>query len=540
MKKRFTMLPIAVISIAALVTACSNGTEGTSGTSGSSSPTPTATVNKEPASFTILNNDGGEAYAKTAQKDDQIYTQMSKLFSDYIGAPTTINYEFLPATGYSEQLTVRFASKDVPQVIATGSIMDKGHPTAVENGIFVDLTAMIDKYGTNLKKNIPDFVWQNPKVSQNGKIYAIPKLLTPTETRGFIVRKDWLDKLGMKPPETLDDYLAFFEAVKTKDPNGNGQADEVGFVARSDFGNSQVFFAAFGLYTGSVQGAGGTAWQFVNNQFIPDIINPKMKDAIAFYKKLYDNGYMNRDWVTAKAADMTKMIQDDKVAFWNLDIRQLGSYAPSAFASKKGVIDVLPGFKDSKGEFFMGFKGLPIAKVHAVISGTKNPERFVQFMDWTYSNDQKKNDFFAFGIKDRNYTGEGAAAVWDGNSDMNKKEKTFIQTMINPAGDSRMDDRVVKLGGTIDPNVLKKATDYALNNTKNDPGINMPVPEVMATTPELGAGTGTLFMDAFTKIVTGKDDLNTGWDKYVADWKKRGGDAVIKEATEWYNKNNKK
>ncbi|MFK7694575.1 extracellular solute-binding protein [Paenibacillus sp. HJGM_3] len=531
-KKGIVVAVATTVSMAAILTACGGGDE-------KQNAAPSATPSKDPAKFTILNNDGGEAYAKQATKDDPIYKEMSRLFSESVGAPTEINYEFIPATGYSEALVTRFASKDVPEVIATSSITDKGHPTAVENGIFLDLTALIDKYGPNLKKKIPDYVWNNPKVSKDGKIYGIPKLLEPIETRGFIVRKDWLDKLGMKQPETLDEYLAFFEAVKTKDPNGNGQNDEYGFVARSDFGNSQVFFAAFDLYTGTVQGPGATAWQFVNNQFIPDIINPRMKDAIAFYKLMYDKGYMNKDWVTAKATDMTALIQNDRVAFWNVDIRQLGQYAPSTFASKKGIIDVLPGFKNAKGEYSMGFKGLPIAKVHAVISGTKNPERFVQFMDWTYSDDQKKKDFFAFGIQGRNFTGEGANAVWDGNSDMNKKEKTFIQTMINPAGDSRMDDRVVQKGGVIDPAVLKKAIEYT-KSMKVDPGINMPVPSTMATTPELGAGTGTLFMDAFTRMVTGKEDINTGWDKYVADWKKRGGEQAIKEATDWYNKNNKK
>ncbi|WP_176706016.1 extracellular solute-binding protein [Paenibacillus hemerocallicola] len=523
--KKHGWVPAVLVGAAAIMTAC--------GDSGNAKAGDAPTDSGESASFTILNNDGGESYAKQAMKDDIFYKEMSRLFSEHSGKPTQIAYEFLPAADFSQQVTVRFASKAVTEVIATTSITDKGHPTAVENGVFTDLTALIDQYGPNLKKNIPEYIWKNPRVSKDGKIYGIPKMLTPLDPRAFLVRKDWLDKLGMKQPETLDDYLAFFERVKREDVNGNGDPnDEVGFIARSDLGQSQIFFAAFDLFPG--------VWHVVNGQFIPDIINPKMKDAIRFYKLLYDKGYMNKDWITTKQADWSNEILNDKVATWQTDLRQLAGFSKDSFASKKGVVDVLPGFRDESGTFNLGYRGLGIAKVHVVLSTTKHPERFVQFMDWTYSNDQKKTDFFAFGIKGRNYTEENGAINWEGNNEMNKKEKTFVETMINPSGDSRMDIRVIEKAGIVDPSVLKRGTDYTAKNMYDDPSINMELPEVLQTKPELGYAGGSLFMDMFSRVVTGKEQPDAAFDKFVADWKKRGGDEAVKQATEWYNKNGKK
>lgn len=514
-----------VIGTASIIAAC-----GCNENAGEGNP---PNASNDSVSFTILNNDGGEAYAKQAMKDNIFYVEMSRLFSEYIGKTTQIAYKFLPAADFSQQLTVRFASNAVTEVIATTSISDKGHPTAVENGVFTDLTALIDQYGPNLKKNIPDYIWKNPRVSKNGKIYGIPKMLTPLDPRAFLVRKDWLDKLGMKQPETLEDYLAFFEAVKHEDVNGNGDPDdEIGFIARSDLGQSQIFFAAFDLFPG--------VWHVVDGQFIPDIINPRMKDAIQFYKLLYDNGYMNRDWITTKQADWSKEILNDNVATWQTDLRQLSSFSKESFAGKTGVIDVLPGFRDESGNFNLGYRGLGIAKVHVVLSSTKSPERFVQFMDWTYSDDQKKTDFFAFGIKGRNYTEENGIINWDGNNEMNKREKAFVETMINPAGDSRMDMRVIEKAGIVDPNVLKRGNEFTANNMHDDPSINMELPDVMATKPELGFAAGSLFMDMFSKVVIGKEELNTAFETFVADWRRRGGDEAIKQATEWYNNNGKK
>jgi ABC-type glycerol-3-phosphate transport system substrate-binding protein len=530
------LVPTMIVGLAALLAACgSDSTNPPAATSATGSPAPT--VNKDPASFLILNNDGGEAYAKQAKKDDIFYKEMSKLFSDYIGAPTELAYEFIPAADFSQQLTVRFASRDFPQIIATSSITDKGHPTAVENGIFQDLTPLIEKYGPNLKKKIPKEIWDNPRISRDGKIYAIPKLLTPLNPRALLIRKDWLDKLGMKQPETVDEYLAFFEAVKTKDPNGNGKNDEYGYVMRADMGFSNAFFAAYDVeLTGN-----NSAWQFENNQFIPDIINPRMKEAIKLYKLMYDKGYIKKDWVTLKAADWVKDITDDTVAVWSHDLRNVPvSWSPDKFVSKNAVVDLLPGIKNQKGQLSLGFRSLSIAKVHVITKDTKNPERFVQFMDWTYSDDAKKTNFFTYGIAGRNFTETAGKIDWNATSDFNTKEKAFFQTMINPAGDTRTDPKIIERMGGFDPKVLEKGVKYSETNLLTSPSINMELPEVLTTKPELGSGTGTLFQDMFAKVVTGKEEADAAFDKFVADWKKRGGDEAIKQATDWYNKNIKK
>jgi hypothetical protein len=70
----------------------------------------------------------------------------------------------------------------------------------------------------------------------------------------------------------------------------------------------------------------------------------------------------------------------------------------------------------------------------------------------------------------------------------------------------------------------------------------MPTLQSLKTNPELtvGTGAGTLFLDMFAKVITGKEDADSAFDKFVAEWKRRGGDAAIKEATDWYNAFNKK
>ncbi len=41
------------------------------------------------------------------------------------------------------------------------------------------------------------------------------------------IYKPWLDKLGLKMPETTEELYQVLKAFKEQDPNGNGQADEL-------------------------------------------------------------------------------------------------------------------------------------------------------------------------------------------------------------------------------------------------------------------------------------------------------------------------
>ncbi|KQX48869.1 extracellular solute-binding protein [Paenibacillus sp. Root444D2] len=535
MKKWLPVALTVAMSISALLTACSSKDRPVA-TDAKATATETSKV-PVPATFNVLSNDGAYAYTKQAKKDDKYTTEMSKLFSDYIGQPTNIQFEFIPSSDYSAQVTVRFASGDIPEVVTSSSITDPAHPTAVENGIFLQLNDLLDKYGKNIKAKIPDYVWQNPLVSKDGKIYGIPKPITPMSPQALLIRKDWLDKLGMKQPETLDEYLAFFEKVKTTDLNGNGQNDEVGYELRGGFGFSNFFFYAFGL-TGGENNV--LAWHDVNGQFLPDIINPKMKDAIKFYKLLYDKGYVNKDFVNVKDADWNKAIQSDKVAMWSHDLRNLNTWTTDKFDSKKAVVDLLPGAKQSNGQYLLGPRGAGIAKVYILNAKAKNPERFIQFLDWAYTEDAKKNTFFNYGIKDINYTESNGQINYDVKSDVNSKEKLHFQSLLYPAGSTQLNPDVVKKEGILDPELIKKGMTYIDKNLFDLPSLNMPPLESIKTKPELNYIQSSLFLDTVIKIMTGKLDPDKGFDDFVLDWKKRGGDAAIKEANDWYAKNKKK
>lgn len=76
----------------------------------------------------------------------------------------------------------------------------------------------------------------------NGKNYGVTNPMDAVPMAMFW-RKDWLDKLGLEVPETLDDYEKVLTAFVEEDPDGNGKKDTAGLAERA-FG---AVFGAYGL-----------------------------------------------------------------------------------------------------------------------------------------------------------------------------------------------------------------------------------------------------------------------------------------------------
>ena len=85
--------------------------------------------------------------------------------------------------------------------------------------------------------------------AETGKIYYLPRMgNTSLLYWSDYVRGDWLAKLDIEDPETIDDYRDYLQAAVTRDPNGNGQADEVGWANFfSGAGWTSMLNRSFGL-----------------------------------------------------------------------------------------------------------------------------------------------------------------------------------------------------------------------------------------------------------------------------------------------------
>jgi len=167
-----------------------------------------------------------------------------------------------------------------------------------KQGIFVPLNDLIKQYAPNIQKaldTIPDY--KGMATAPDGKIYGLPQwndCYHCSYQDKLWINSEWLKKLGLKQPTTTDEMKAVLTAFKTKDPNGNGKADEIPLSGNTRDSIIPYFMNAF-IY--DPQGTSG------NNNLTLVLNNGKVdlqankdgwKQGLTYIKSLYDAGLIDQ------------------------------------------------------------------------------------------------------------------------------------------------------------------------------------------------------------------------------------------------------
>lgn len=491
----------------------------------SSAPPAQESADSAPKAIRFLASHGNSAYALQYKEAGDPYLKELSRLSGY-----EIHYEFLGhSTDFEQQMTLRFASNDLADVVRTDSILSTIHPGAVEQGIFHELGGLIEQYGPNIKKNVPQAAWDSARITKDGKIYGIPVILPISNYRAVYIRQDWLDKLQMKQPVTVEEYLQFFEAVKREDVNGNGDPDdEYGFYVRENLSYSEIFFK-------EISGYHPREWTYRDGKLQPGIIQPEMKEAIRFWKDMFDKGYVNPNMFTNTSSDWMAGIKQGLGGIWTHDAQSVTTqWGPELFVNEKNVrLDLVGPPVGPAGKGGLSAESEGINYVWVIPSSNKHPEEVIKYLDWAWSSPEA-NKFFSYGIEGSNYIVDNGEVKFDATLPINKENNPaeFFRIFINPVKIGSLDPSVLDL----DPNaeLMKKGLAAAQEGIFTSDDFHMPVLDAIKSNPELGFGASTLFMDMFAKVLTGSSDLDAAFDGFLNEWQARGGGDAIAEATAWY------
>ncbi len=228
-----------------------------------------------------------------------------------------------PAQGAGgEKFNLMLASGELPDMIATSwSSLGISGESYAEDGVIIPLSELIEENMPNLSKLLkerPDIKKQFTEA--NGEIYYIPIMKPEKEMkvfRGPQIREDWLKKLGLEVPSTPDELYEVFKAFKTKDPNGNGKADEIPMSAVKIAGNHGVgeLFWMFGTYDGFYLKDGKVAYGLLEDEY---------EEGLKYITKLFKEGLIDQDFLLNDRAKMDSKFMNDRVGY-------VHSYQPTNF-----------------------------------------------------------------------------------------------------------------------------------------------------------------------------------------------------------------
>ncbi|MNO18148.1 Lipoprotein LipO precursor [compost metagenome] len=211
-----------------------------------------------------------------------------------------VDYSFKASpANYNQKVSLAIASGDLPDAMVVGSVELKEMALADQ---LADLTEVYNTYASPVIKRIVDSTGGEAlgSVTFDGKILALPNVQLHADGVHLLwLRKDWLDKLHLEPPQTMEELEAVAHAFVEQDPDGNNKRDTIGLAGPSvtgrlyaNFLNStnnlygfDGIFAAYNAYPGY--------WLEDNGRVVYGSIQPETKEALGKLREMYLAGLID-------------------------------------------------------------------------------------------------------------------------------------------------------------------------------------------------------------------------------------------------------
>ncbi len=184
----------------------------------------------------------------------------------------------------------------------------------VENDMVEELTPYFDMCFSDRIHDMYDSYGEDrfSSVTFNGKIYAVPETDIYSSANFIWLRGDWMDQLGLEPPETLDDVEEIIRQFILQDPGGNGEGNTIGLLCDKQLiaDTSNCFsvvpvFAAFGAYPDMWVPQEDGTMEYGS-------VLPETKEALACLRDWYTEGILDREFLLRTVRNNAKLIQEGK------------------------------------------------------------------------------------------------------------------------------------------------------------------------------------------------------------------------------------
>ncbi|MFK7692744.1 extracellular solute-binding protein [Paenibacillus sp. HJGM_3] len=460
----------------------------------------------------------GDMASKVGDADDRIIQEINKRLN------IKLTIKMVPQNDF-EKVTVAMASGDYPDVVTMA------YPNAavnqwIKDGILLPLNDYLKDMPTvkaSLDKEVP---WSAVNGNYYGNLFMTSQVYS---NLALSYRKDWLKKLGMKEPTSLDEFYEVLKAMRTKDPDGNGKEDTYGlsaFVtdASAPMNNLDFIFYAYGMPYAD--------WALDDKgNVIPRFEHPSFKKGMEYLIKLYTEKLLDPEFMVNNTIQLgeTKFFQSKIGVLPNYLFRNFSRIQSSLQkAVPTGELGYMSAPKGPDGK--KGIKGADKSGyITGVTKAAKDPKKAAQFIEFLRS--KEGFDLLTLGMKDVHYKQQGdkieyieAERTKDGFAAngwahwLTWGALTWpLDSKYVPATEPSREDALKSVEvatGDMVPNLVSLKPDAEVKNTKILNGI---------------------YNEYFAKLVSSPGNTDQLLKELSQKWRSQGGDEVLKAVTEIYN-----
>lgn len=509
MKKRFrrgiSLFLTIVMATSLSLSSCSSNSQETSTSSGegdSSVSEGSSAESSEPVELDII-----ARKLVDANEDNVILHELENRLN------LKLNYTWKPSEDYAGQCAIIIASGDYPDMMEYWcSTFPVEIRQLADDGVILPIDDLLQEYGQNILNTFPD---EQFYYHSDGKRYAVPcRNIEIGLDELFLVRQDWLDRVGMEVPTNLDELYDVLVAFKEQDANGNGDPnDEIpwGYAAS---GSATVDPLKLICTAYDILYEWNYGWNTdENGKLVYFLEMPEFREALRFNRQLYQEGLIDPEYtILTRDTYMEKRNTDQygvegwwfteldpAIATWSSDF--YNAVPQAEFASLKW-------FKgpDNEAHFIAEFE----KPADIIFSQSEHPVECMKLMDYLCS--QEGNDLAVMGIEGEHWTEENGVITQKEFTDSEAKEigLNMYKWLLLPRYVPRSTSEYYQSFVDYEPGTIIWAPTYAPE-------------EKQKYWTELG----NIFKNGRDRLITETDiDFDTEFDNLVQLWKSSGGDEV--------------
>lgn len=242
-------------------------------------------------------------------------------FSEAIKRALNIDIEYMwlknGTTDYATQLRLEIAAGNLPDMFLVTNQTDLLQ--LAESDLIRPVDDVIDKSFTSHMKEVinSDGGMLLEMATYDGKVYGIPQNISDTDTFSYIwLRKDWMDKLGLEAPKTMQDLKNLMVAFK--EANLDGVEQTYGLLM-----DNSLYYATRGLFAGFKSYP--EFWVKEDDKIVWGGTQKTTKNALVFLNELYNEGFIDPEFITQTNTDAQALL-------WNKQtgITYAGHWLPHA------------------------------------------------------------------------------------------------------------------------------------------------------------------------------------------------------------------
>lgn len=450
---------------------------------------------------------------------------------------------------YKQQYQILAATGDLPDVFTTVMLSSND----------ADDTALFNQMvENNAIRPLPDDLSDYPNLERliskydhlrhtDGHFYAIPhpqftENILSSSDAALLVRRDWMDALGIADPQNIEDFIDMVSAFASQDPDGNGIDDTVGYNVNT--------LAALGKWVmlGIAPECNVYSWIQTSDQiYCPAWMTEDFRNVVKVYRTLYDTGGLDPDFY----AKNPSAVVDDFVS-GRLGALEYKSSAPALVELKdlwdsknelpfSECVDVLPIFPAPDGIRYSNSSNTFWSETYISASVTEEKmEIILRLLDYLLSDEGMA--LYNQGIEGTDYTvsedGTPVSLITETDSShimalMKKYPSVKLWSNIANRGwdASYFEDTTMTrfLYGKDCIKLVKKSLDYCRNHT-----VQVQRPYAFLTFPKETSSYGSSAFQAFIQCIIGEDDPLTMWDNSLNNLCNQGLESYVERQNQLY------